>query len=361
MSRPSSGGFEEKSRMCPTCRMEISFFATKCRFCGEPVGRPKEEVRQLTVRDLGGENGSQYAPGEDVVDALEMFRQEELARLEQEDAPKSWFHRKEKKKPAKGPGPVSPYSELPGLDPTSRDLASLGGGFERARRSSSRGQETLLTKKLAMLGGFVAVIIILYFGGTYAKAKYDDFKERRNAKPPISVDNQAMAILNGGGSPVDAFEAAMNALNTVNNAENIEVANNVRAAILKQIDELINSDPWEPANLDKASNMAARAVQLDPDTPSLRKAADTAQQEIFAYKMSIKEIDMAAGTVTLRVLYPDRPEDLVIKRKGEKILNRFEVKSVTRDGVRLSDSMRKTKGGLPREFKIFTDGSIKPA
>ncbi|HUW61446.1 MAG TPA: hypothetical protein VMZ06_10605 [Candidatus Bathyarchaeia archaeon] len=358
MSRPSSGDFEEKTRMCPTCRMEISFFATKCRFCGEPVGRPKEEVRQLTVHDLGGETGTQYAPGEDVVDALEMFRQEEIARLQQEDTKKSWFHRQEKKKAAPGPGPVSPYSELPGLDPLSRDLASVGG-FGRSTRPVAR--ETLLTKKLAILGGFVAAILIVYFGGGFVKAKYDDYMARKNAKPVVSVDNQAMAILQSGGSAVDALDAAMTALNTANTPENIEVANRVRGTVLEQVDALLNSDPWDLANLDKASNMAARALQLDPDTPALRKLAESVKGEVFAYKMSIREIDMQEGTVTLRVLYPDRPEDLVVKKKGEKVLNRFEVKSITRDAVRFSDSQRKVKSGLNREFKIFTDGSVKAA
>ena len=338
--------------------MEISFFATKCRFCGESVGRPKEEVRQLTVRDLGGDGSSEYAPPESVVDALEMFRQEELARLDQEEAPKSWFSRKQKAKgnPPRPGGPVSPYSELPGLDPTSRDLSSVGG----FRRRQPAARETLLTKKLAMLGAFVAAILILYFGGGYVKAKYDEYKNR-NAKPPISVDNQAMAILKSGGSPVDAFAAAMAALNTVSNAENIEVAGKVREVLVDEVNGLLNSDPWKPANLDKASQMASQALQLDPDTRALRDLNENVRKEVFAYKMSIKEIDMEKGSVTLRVLYPDRPEDLVIKRKGEKVLNRFEVKSITRDSVRFSDSRRKTDAGLNREFRVFKDGTIKPA
>jgi hypothetical protein len=175
------------------------------------------------------------------------------------------------------------------------------------------------------------------------------------------VDNQAMAILQAGGLAVDALDAAMTALHAANTPENIEVANRVRNALLEQVDALLNGDPWEAANLDKASTMASRALQLDPDTPALRKLAESVKSDVFAYKMSIKGIDMQAGTVTLRVLYPDKPEDLVVKKKGEKVLNRFEVKSITRDGVRLSDTQRKGKSGLAREFKLFTDGSIKPA
>jgi hypothetical protein len=207
----------------------------------------------------------------------------------------------------------------------------------------------------------VAAILIIYFGGGYVKAKYDDYIARKNAGNVVNVDNQALAILQGGGSAVDALEAAMNALNAADTNENIEVANKVRGAVVDQVNALIDSDPWQMANLDKASQMTARALQIDPDTPALRKLGDNVKAEVFAYKMSIKEINAQEGTVKLRVLYPDQPEDIVEKKKGDKVLNRFEVKSITRDGVRMSDTQRKGKSGLGREIKIFTDGTIKPA
>ena len=44
---------KEKDRTCPSCRSSISVFATNCRFCGEPVGKPKDEVRHLAAEDMG--------------------------------------------------------------------------------------------------------------------------------------------------------------------------------------------------------------------------------------------------------------------------------------------------------------------
>ena len=68
------GRSPDKTRLCPSCRCEISVLATRCRFCGEEVGRPRDEARQLSIDDLGGENVTLYAPSGNVMDALESFR-----------------------------------------------------------------------------------------------------------------------------------------------------------------------------------------------------------------------------------------------------------------------------------------------
>ena len=70
---------EEKTRICPSCRMRISVLATRCLHCGESVGRPKDETRELSTQDLGGETIYHRAPSGSVIDALEAFREEEDA------------------------------------------------------------------------------------------------------------------------------------------------------------------------------------------------------------------------------------------------------------------------------------------
>ena len=59
--------------------MTISVLATKCRYCGEDVGKPKEEQRELSVNDLGGENVHHRAPSGSVMEALESFRLEDAS------------------------------------------------------------------------------------------------------------------------------------------------------------------------------------------------------------------------------------------------------------------------------------------
>ena len=70
----------DKTRLCPSCRMQISVLATKCRFCGENVSRPRVEDRHFTIRDLGGENSRKYAASESMLSALESFRIEQAER-----------------------------------------------------------------------------------------------------------------------------------------------------------------------------------------------------------------------------------------------------------------------------------------
>ena len=65
-------------RLCPSCRMSIPVLAVKCRFCGEEVGRPRDETRKLSISDLGGQDSTMYAPSSSVMEALEAFRTEEF-------------------------------------------------------------------------------------------------------------------------------------------------------------------------------------------------------------------------------------------------------------------------------------------
>src|SRR5690606_34714265 len=111
-------------RLCPTCRMEIRVLATKCRFCGENVGRPRDEVRALSIDDLGGETIRHYAPSSSVMEAIEAFRSETEASNPQVDdaGRKSIFGRKGKKDAT--PAPTG-ADGLPTLDERSQVLASL--------------------------------------------------------------------------------------------------------------------------------------------------------------------------------------------------------------------------------------------
>ncbi len=65
---------EDELRLCPVCRMSISVWATRCRFCGEEVGRPKREEKKLTMRDLGAPKQAAYKQSEEVRKALDDFR-----------------------------------------------------------------------------------------------------------------------------------------------------------------------------------------------------------------------------------------------------------------------------------------------
>ena len=89
----------DKTRLCPTCRSPISVLATKCKFCGDPVGRPRDENRKLTVDDLGGESASEFTRSEDVMEALEAYRREEYTPQTPKDEGAGWLRRKKRRGP----------------------------------------------------------------------------------------------------------------------------------------------------------------------------------------------------------------------------------------------------------------------
>ncbi|HPJ99075.1 MAG TPA: hypothetical protein PKW60_06280, partial [Candidatus Hydrogenedentes bacterium] len=73
---------EDKTRVCPFCRREISIFATKCFHCGERVDPPRADQRHFSMEDLGGRKSTNYAPSESVMAALETFRAELTGELQ---------------------------------------------------------------------------------------------------------------------------------------------------------------------------------------------------------------------------------------------------------------------------------------
>ena len=75
---------QDALRPCPICRTPISVLAVRCRHCGAEVGRPRKETETFTIRDLGGESETTYTVSGNVLDALEIFRAEELSAQRQQ-------------------------------------------------------------------------------------------------------------------------------------------------------------------------------------------------------------------------------------------------------------------------------------
>ena len=68
----------DEERLCPACRSDISIWATKCKFCGSEVGRPRMREDRLTVKDLGGESPSTHRVSKHVMGAIGSFRYDEV-------------------------------------------------------------------------------------------------------------------------------------------------------------------------------------------------------------------------------------------------------------------------------------------
>lgn len=346
----------DKLRMCPTCRMEISIFATKCRFCGEPVGRPRDEARKLTIDDLGGASVGDYTPSEEVVDALESFRREELERrlAAEHEEPDSWglFGRRKKDKPH---APAEPRT-FDQLDASSRDLANIGGLSRTFERKRARRQP-VWTKKLALGAASVAVIIVLIFGATFVKASIDDYRARRNAKPEVVVDNRAIAIAESGDY-MGALREAVRAAREYNAPEQQEVAERVRQKVAEHIREMLNSDNWSDTLMRQVEEEINQAVSIDSGKTLMDVKAEV-REEVRVYSLTFSDADPDAGTVMFRLLDENKPTDLA--RISERVNGRLEIMNITRDHVRLKDHERKTSKGIPRQISLDRYGSFNSA
>lgn len=340
MADDGSQDFREKMRLCPTCRMEISFLATKCRFCGESVGRPKEEARQLSIQDLGGESGAEFALSESVVEALEAFRKEEMTQAAQPtDEKGTWFRRK----PAK---------------PTVHKRPS--GGFTSVHKYTPPKDESNLTRKAAIVGAIVAGAVLLYIGGGFVKARVDDYMARKNQVQQVTFNNPAIAVLEKNGPAIEALRLAREALRATDTSDTRKVLDRAREAVKKEAEDLLNAKDWSVNCITQASNLVAEALRIDPESPLLKELQTAVAQEAAAYKMTLDSLDPDKGTAVVRIIYPEpgREPDLVVKNKGGVVGGRFEIKNIARDYVRFEDKLRKNDKGLPRQFYLYKVGTI---
>lgn len=337
--------------------MEISFFATKCRYCGEGVGRPREEARQLTVHDLGAPEPSEFTVASSVTEALEAFRVEEMERLKgHEDIPHhSWFHR-DKQEP-------KPEERAPSVRTTeTTGLAVEHLGFSKPPTTVRRPQ-SLWTRKLALFSVFVSAAVIIYFGGGFVKARIDDYLASGNPVEQVVVENKAVRILQEGGPGLEALKEALATLAVVNDLGNREVADQARARIREEVEALLDAENWTQDKLDLASRLANSAVELDPSSTALQALKKEVHAEVCAYRMTIEKISAESGKVTLRVISPHEDAGVISEHivygKDETVKGRFRIKSIMSDYIRMEDMKRKGSGGLPRQIGLYPDGTIR--
>jgi hypothetical protein len=206
-----------------------------------------------------------------------------------------------------------------------------------------------------VVGGALVLLVIAGF----AKGKLDSYLAGRgNDDSATAVENRAVAILARGGPGLEALEAACQSLQRADNPENQRIAEQARQKVKTDVYALLNADPWSPKDLNKASELAARAEKTDPNSVELRNLYAEVNDDIRMYKMTISKIDRESGEVTLRVLYPNPEPDLVVKRKDDLLHNRFKITEITPEYVRFQDVLRKSSSGRLREFRLLLSGEV---
>lgn len=326
---------EEKSRTCPSCRMEISVLAVKCRFCGEEVGKPKLEQRTLSIDDLGGESVYHRAPAGSVIDALEAFRVE--AGLEMGDgaqAPDATAN-------AGGSGIGVGPDGMPVLDEDPLGEQS-GSGWNSSITSVHKRRPPTLQERIKTVGLVVGVIALLAFCGVKAPGWIEDYRlSHAGAVPPPFV-NKAPGILARGEPPIKALKAAAEAIEIENSAPHRSSRENALAALIDQVEGLLNAKPFNQENLKRASGLMTKAVAIYPSSSAIA-VAEEVNSDSAAYGMSLIEVKGEVAT------FIANDSELMVVEEGDVLADRFRVRLVDPRSVTLDDTLR---GNRTVRFKV---------
>jgi len=340
---------DDPMRLCPECRMPISTMANRCRYCGSSVGKPRKEVETLTVEDLGGEARSNYTVSGNVKEALQSFMTEEKATSEakarEREQQKTWFGMKKHAANPSSTGGVS----LPPLDAARQDLASSLGlddlsTSSRMRRRPSAAQDWM---RRAMYGGAIVVgLAVLWFAGSLAHRKYAEYQTKN--KPQAAVyPNRAPDMLAAGKPVVEVLEEALTAVKQNDTPEYRSIAETMRVKFIEDVDKRLNAIPYEREKQDSASNDVSRIAMKDSDERVI-KLMERVNQELNCYKFVLASVNQDKKTATFRLNNPNIPEREQTVSEGDYLQNRFIVRRIGPNFVRLDDTKVVSSSGSPR-------------
>lgn len=340
----------DEMRLCPVCRVPISVLATRCRHCGEEVGRPRKEEHKLTVRDLGGAQQTNYTVSGNVMDALEAFREEQISsqeveRRQREAASGTWFGRKPTEAGEQRPRPRG--DDLPDLDPVSRDLADLNGlsaSGSRPRPQPRRDLGPTPTERVMKLGGLVGVIALLMFLAWWGYGRYQEhLAEQEALLHPVRV-SRATEDLAAGKPVLDVLSQAVDDFRATDSPENRAALDAVRARAMEEIEKLLNAPQYARETLDRASMLATRAALVDSDQ-RVQELDKRVKAELDTYGLVLMSIDVKRQRAKFKLHDPNFPMEEQEVGVGDDVGGRFVVQSILENQVRLVDRQRKSPTG----------------
>jgi len=328
--------------------MEISVLATKCRFCGEEVGRPREEQRTLTIEDLGGETIRHYAPSNSVMEALEAFRSEESFRKEHlSKEPKkrqSIFGRQASSIP-EGNSSEIPETQLPPLDAYSRSLAAgLGISPTLAKTTPRRARKSsaslpVWARNTIALG--VAGLIVFFLGliGFQAAPKIRAMVISRNEQLP-APRNPAIALIESGADPLDILDVAARHQRKYDNAESRQTLEEAKKRVKEHVESLLSRNPYDRKNLSTAWDVVSKAHSTYPSEDLLQlKNRVSAEVRLYGAMLLKTDLDSKPPVAEFLMVDPDMKESHITVKEGDFFWNnRFQLTLVKRDEVCIVDT-----------------------
>lgn len=322
--------------------------ASKCRFCGETVSKPRREDRRLTVHDLGGEADHSFQVSGNVMDALEAFRSSEFGAEGALSA---------KGKKTDEPTPSNAMDFTPNFD------ISISSNRPSAFRVQKKNQGPDW-QRIAIIVGVLLLALVI---GAFAAIKIRAYLNRSIPVPPVINDNTALDTLHDG-HPITALRQAVDALKGANTDFNRAAADQVRDAVAKQVRITLKMGPWSIDNIANAMQLVDEAMRIDESSDVIRGLKAEVEEENYAYsKMTIAHIDPVNNTVVLKIIYPDKPIEVqqvtaIATPEGTPptlVRNRFIVRKVTSDYVLLEDTKRQTPAKQNLAIKLYLDGTVR--
>jgi hypothetical protein len=316
--------------------MPISILATRCRYCGEKVGRPRKEEEKLTIEDLGGEQHTTYTISGNVREALEAYRAEMLDRtdpLPLHDVPK-----------ATREIPAHQRTGIPEIDEGHSQLSALLDSTpSRKPKKPKPTQNAILGRRIGISVAVLIALVAGYFVVQFTWTQTNNYLEqRRLASQPVYI-NKAREIL-AEGRTLDAMKEAADALAFTNSPENQAIADEVRQVFIKEINAMLTGATWSQAQMRDAGVLVNRATLIDkhPDLLALMRQVDT---EIGDYKLVLRQIDPAGPKATFIIHSPDAASKEQVVGEGDYVADRFLVKKILPTYVRLDDTHVQIAGG----------------
>ncbi len=322
----------DKLRLCPSCRMQISILAVKCRYCGEEVGRPRAEQRSLTIRDLGGETVMHVAPSKSVIDALQAFREEEHATQLERNTP-AIKRKKDNRTPPAHPGATAQ------LDASHASLASIAMESKPFAYVQESGGPSGWFERLRLPLYITAGVLALCLAG------FGLFWYLGRPAPEMGVpENLAKSMLSQGVAIVETLKVAEQYHRRYPSDESLAVLGQARDRLRAEVDRLINADPFKMECLREASALASDAQRIDPSTGTVA-LVDEVAREVRAYCVMLVDVDTKdPPAAQVRVTNTDRTVSEIKVKAGETFYdNRFKVEAVSTNSIYVVDSMRNNR------------------
>lgn len=336
-------------RLCYVCRMPISVLATRCRFCGVEVGRPRKEQEKFTVQDLGGEKVGNYTVSGNVTDALESFMMEERAQIMAvereriEARNRTLTGRLQRALKGDSDARNSASDAETSVGSSSIDNISLSPVSQRSTSQRPNMSEDSIGSKILVVVAVIVGLVVLYFASGYAWSWIRGYGAQDVPADNFVYPNRAHEILARGGSIVEAHEDALIALRYNDTRENRDIAREIRDMAIKDVKARAYAVPFDMNKLATASRDITQIARRDNDA-EIMHIMEVINREVGYFAFLLTQLDLENGTATFRLNNPALLEKEQQVEAGDLLQGRFKVLSVSSRGVLLEDTNPETPG-----------------